>query len=39
MAPLEEYNTFKDLGNNTSAPPAEYKKIHMHLIFDVKHDG
>jgi hypothetical protein len=38
MAQLDEYETFQDLGEGTS-PPAGYKKIRVHLVFDVKHDG
>jgi hypothetical protein len=37
---LDEYSTFEDYGDsNTSAPPVGYKKIRVHLVFDVKHDG
>jgi hypothetical protein len=37
---LDEYSTFEDYGDsNTSAPPAGYKKMRIHLVFDVKHDG
>jgi len=37
---IDEYNTFTDLGHHTkTSPPAGYKKIRVHLIFDVKHDG
>ena len=32
------YDTFKDLGKK-GRPPIGYKKIRMHLIYDVKHDG
>ena len=35
---IDEYDTFKDLGTGTKAP-AEYKKIQVHLVFNVKHDG
>ena len=37
---IDEYQTFHDLGHHTKAnPPAGYKKIRVHLVFDVKHDG
>ena len=37
---LDEYSTFEDIGDsNTSRPPTGYKKIRVHLVFDVKHDG
>ncbi len=37
---LAEYQTFRDMGPSSSnAPPAGYKKIRVHLVFDVKHDG
>jgi len=35
---MTAYDVFKDLGYN-AAPPPKYKKIRVHLIFDVKHDG
>jgi hypothetical protein len=37
---LAEYQTFRDMGpaSNTT-PPAGHKKIRVHLVFDVKHDG
>ena len=38
MGQLDEYDTFKDHGLN-GKPPDNYKKIKVHLIFDVKHDG
>ena len=38
MAQLDEYDTFKDLGKDAK-PPDGYKKIRVHLVFDVKHDG
>jgi hypothetical protein len=35
-----EYRTFSDLGHNTKAKaPEGYKKIRVHFVFDVKHDG
>ena len=37
---LDDYHTFDDLGHSkTVTPPAGYKKIRVHLVFDVKHDG
>ena len=38
MQQLHEYETFKDIGYNTR-PPDGYRKIRVHLIFAVKHDG
>ena len=38
LAQLNEYDTFKDLGHQASAPQG-YKKIRAHLVYDVKHDG
>jgi hypothetical protein len=35
---LIEYNTFIDKGVGGEAPVG-YKKIHCHIIYDVKHDG
>jgi hypothetical protein len=37
---LDEYSTFQDIGDSaTTTPPDGYKKIRVHLVFDVKHDG
>jgi Reverse transcriptase (RNA-dependent DNA polymerase) len=36
MAQLDDYSTFKDVGK---AVPDGYKKIRVHLVYDVKHDG
>jgi hypothetical protein len=37
---IQEYETFKSMGHKSSAKaPAGYKKIRVHLVFDVKHDG
>ena len=37
---IDEYKTFKDKGHKNCTPePPRYKKIRVHLIFDVKHDG
>lgn len=38
MAQLKEYNTFKDLGRG-AAPPDGHRKIRVHFVFAVKHDG
>ena len=38
MAQITEYETFKDYGYQGRAPEG-YKKIRVHLVFDVKHDG
>ena len=35
---MDEYSTFTDYGKEGSPPPG-YKKIRVHLVFDVKHDG
>jgi Reverse transcriptase (RNA-dependent DNA polymerase) len=40
LTQINDYTTFIDKGHHTKVkPPAVYKKIHVHLIFDVKHDG
>jgi hypothetical protein len=37
---IQEYDVFHDHGHHqTASPPARYKKIRIHLVFDVKHDG
>jgi Reverse transcriptase (RNA-dependent DNA polymerase) len=37
---INDYDTFVDCGHHTSARiPSEYKKIRVHFVFDVKHDG
>ena len=37
---IDEYKAFTDHGHHTkSKPPDGYKKIRVHLVFDVKHDG
>ena len=38
MNQLDEYRTFKALPRG-SKPPSGYKKIGVHLVWDVKHDG
>ena len=32
-----DYNTYKDMGKSSS--PEGYKRIRVHFVFDVKHDG
>ena len=40
MAQLHEYECFLDYGvHGKSTPPEGYKKIKVHLIFEVKHNG
>ena len=40
MEQVNEYETFIDKGHHTKAKtPSGYKKIRVHLVFDVKHDG
>jgi Reverse transcriptase (RNA-dependent DNA polymerase) len=37
---IAEYKVFVDHGHHTRAtPPSGYKKIRVHFVFDVKHDG
>ena len=37
---IDEYNTFEDLGPAAKCrPPEGYKRIRVHLVFDIKHDG
>ena len=38
LAQIQEYQTFRDLGKGTPGPEG-YKKIKVHFVFDVKHDG
>ena len=38
LCQIDDYKVFKDLGLN-AAIPSGYKKIRVHLVFDVKHDG
>ena len=38
MLQLQEFTTFKDLGRGAPAPDS-YKKIRVHFVFGVKHDG
>jgi hypothetical protein len=37
---IDEYVTFIDKGHHSKiSPPSGYKKIRVHLVYDVKHDG
>jgi len=38
LAQLDEYETFQDLGENATVPEG-HKKIRVHMVYDVKHDG
>jgi len=38
MSQLKEYGTFKNLGKG-GEPPPNFKKIRVHFVFAVKHDG
>ena len=35
---IDAYEAFKDLGKGAKPPPG-YRKITVHLVYDVKHDG
>jgi hypothetical protein len=40
LGKIDEYVTFIDTGHHTKViPPNGFKKIGVHLAFDVKHDG
>ena len=40
LVQINEYKTFTDHGHHTKCkPPEGYKKIRVHFVFDVKHDG
>jgi hypothetical protein len=40
LGQIDEYITFIDKGHHTKVnPPSGFKKIRVHLVFDVKHDG
>jgi hypothetical protein len=40
LTQIDEYDTFIDKGHHSKVrTPQGYKKIRVHLIFDVKHDG
>ncbi len=37
---LKEYSTFNDIGHRSQVkPPDDHKKISLHFVYDVKHDG
>ena len=38
MKQINDYKTFIDKGKN-GKPPDGSKKIGLHLVFDIKHDG
>jgi Reverse transcriptase (RNA-dependent DNA polymerase) len=38
LTQIHDYSTFVNLGKNGKAPPG-YKRIRVHFVFDVKHDG
>ena len=38
LAQIDEYETFDDRGE-TRTPPEGYKKIRVHMVYDIKHDG
>ena len=38
LSQLQEYNTFKDLGKGALGPEG-YKKMKVHMAYDVKYDG
>jgi hypothetical protein len=40
LGQIDEYITFIDKGHHTKVnPPSACKKIRVHLVYDVKHDG
>jgi hypothetical protein len=40
LAQIDEYECFKDLGHHSKAKaPEGYKRIRVHFVYDVKHDG
>ena len=40
LGQIDDYDTFQDIGHKSVAkPPPGYKKIRVHFVFDVKHDG
>jgi hypothetical protein len=40
LGQIDEYITFIDKGHHTKVnPPSGYKKIRVHLVYDIKHDG
>ena len=38
LGQIDEYGTFEDLGNGDRKPEG-FKKINVHIVYDVKHDG
>ena len=38
MSVMDEYEVFDDLGKD-GRPPEGYKKIRVHIVYDIKHDG
>ena len=38
LSQINEYSTFEDQGADTKVPEG-YKKIHVHMVYDIKHDG
>jgi len=38
LSQIDEYETFEDRGV-TRQIPTVYKKIHVHMVYDIKHDG
>ena len=38
LGQIDEYSTFEDLGEGTTAPMG-YQRIHVHMVYDVKHNG
>jgi hypothetical protein len=40
LGQIDEYVTFINKGHHTKvSPPNGFKKIRVHLVFDIKHDG
>jgi hypothetical protein len=38
LGQIDEYEAFEDRGVNTKVPEG-YKKIRVHMVYDIKHDG
>jgi len=38
LGQIDDYEAFRDLGKGGRAPPG-YKRIRVHMVYDVKHDG
>jgi hypothetical protein len=36
---MDDYDTFTDMGRGGKPPTKDYKKIRVHLIYDIKHNG